>query len=87
MSDDPSVSTDPPEAEEKDRTPRPDRSGNRVCTGNDANAMSMACIWQYLYYLGLRRGEALGLQWGDFDFDEDLVHIQRDIDFCWLYGP
>ena len=35
-----------------------------------------------LYYLGLRRGEALGLQWGDFDFDEDLVHIQRDIDFC-----
>lgn len=34
-----------------------------------------------LYYLGLRRGEALGLQWGDFDFDEDLVHIQRDIDF------
>lgn len=35
-----------------------------------------------MYYLGLRRGEALGLQWGDFDFDEDLVHIQRDIDFC-----
>ena len=34
-----------------------------------------------LYYLGLRRGEALGLKWGDFDFDEDLVHIQRDIDF------
>ena len=30
----------------------------------------------------VRRGEALGLQWGDFDFDEDLVHIQRDIDFC-----
>ena len=35
-----------------------------------------------LYYLGLRRGEALGLQWGDFDFEEDLVHIQRDIDYC-----
>lgn len=34
------------------------------------------------YYLGLRRGEALGLQWGDFNFDEDLVHVQRDIDFC-----
>lgn len=34
-----------------------------------------------LYYLGLRRGEALGLKWGDFDFDEDLVHIQRDIDY------
>ncbi|MDO4750390.1 MAG: site-specific integrase [Eubacteriales bacterium] len=34
-----------------------------------------------LYYLGLRRGEALGLKWGDFDFTADQVHIQRDIDF------
>ena len=24
-------------------------------------------------------GEALGLQWGEFDWDEDAVHIQRDI--------
>ena len=32
-----------------------------------------------LYYLGIRRGEALGLQWGDFDWDEEAVHIQRDI--------
>lgn len=35
-----------------------------------------------LYYLGLRRGEALGLRWEDFDFNEDVVHIQRDIDYC-----
>ncbi len=34
-----------------------------------------------LYYLGVRRGEALGLRWGDFDFAADQVHIQRDIDF------
>ena len=34
-----------------------------------------------LYYTGVRRGEALGLKWGDFDFKEDQVHIQRDIDF------
>lgn len=32
-----------------------------------------------LYYLGVRRGEALGLQWGDFDFKDQMVHIQRDI--------
>ena len=37
-----------------------------------------------LYYTGVRRGEALGLKWGDFDFREDQVHIQRDIDFT---GP
>jgi len=34
-----------------------------------------------LYYLGLRRGEALGLKWGDFDWKNNLVHVQRDIDF------
>ena len=34
-----------------------------------------------LYYTGVRRGEALGLKWGDFDFKEDQVHIQRDIDY------
>ncbi len=34
-----------------------------------------------LYYLGVRRGEALGLKWGDFDFTEDQVHIVRDIDY------
>lgn len=32
-----------------------------------------------MYYLGLRRGEALGLQWGDFDFENQMVHVQRDI--------
>ena len=31
-----------------------------------------------LYYLGVRRGEALGLKWGDFDFTVDQVHIQRE---------
>ena len=38
-------------------------------------------ILAVLYYLGLRRGEALGLKWGGFDFQEDQVHIERDIDF------
>jgi len=27
--------------------------------------------------LGLRRGEILGLKWGDFDFDKSTVHIRR----------
>lgn len=35
-----------------------------------------------LYYLGLRPGEARGLQWGDFNWEERTVHIQRDIDYA-----
>lgn len=33
-----------------------------------------------LYYLGCRRGEMLGLMWGDIDWKAGTVHIQRDID-------
>lgn len=37
----------------------------------------LACM----YYLGARPGEIRGLQWGDFDWSKNLVHIQRDIDY------
>ena len=35
-----------------------------------------------LYYMGLRRGEALGLRWEDIDFTAHTVTIKRDIDFA-----
>lgn len=34
-----------------------------------------------LYYLGSRKGEALGHQWSDYNFKDGTVHTQRDIDF------
>lgn len=33
-----------------------------------------------LYYFGLRIGEALGLKWGDFDWERNMVHIERQVD-------
>lgn len=35
-----------------------------------------------MYYTGMRPGEVLGLQWGDFDWAGDLIHVQRDIDYA-----
>lgn len=35
-----------------------------------------------LYYTGARRGEVLGLQWRDIDFDARTISINRDIDFA-----
>lgn len=32
-----------------------------------------------LLFTGARRGEMLGLQWGDIDFDAKLIHINRQI--------
>ena len=34
-----------------------------------------------LYFLGLRRGEALGCRWEDVDFSRVELHVERDIDF------
>lgn len=34
-----------------------------------------------LYYLGVRPGECRGLMWQDFDWEQNLVHVQRDIDY------
>lgn len=35
-----------------------------------------------LYYTGMRPGEARGLQWGDIDWEQNLIHVQRDLDFA-----
>ena len=34
-----------------------------------------------MYYLGVRPGEARGLQWQDIDWQASLVHVVRDIDY------
>lgn len=34
-----------------------------------------------LYYTGLRRGEAVGLQWQDIDLKRMTLHVRRDYDF------
>lgn len=35
-----------------------------------------------MYYTGMRPGEVRGLQWQDFDWDANLVHVQRDVDYA-----
>ena len=34
-----------------------------------------------LYYTGMRPGEVRGLQWGDIDWEKNLIHVQRDVDY------
>lgn len=34
-----------------------------------------------IYYLGLRRGEAAGLKWGDINWRDQVVNIRRNVDF------
>lgn len=46
-----------------------------VCTSED-DALFVAL----LFYLGLRCGEAVGLKWGDIDWQRGTVHVERTID-------
>jgi integrase len=52
---------------------------NGILSAIHSNDNQDGLLLAVLYYLGIRRGEALGLQWGDFDFKDQMVHIQRDI--------
>jgi len=37
------------------------------------------CMMPLLATTGVRRGECLGLQWRDFDFEENTLHIERSV--------
>jgi integrase len=57
-------------------------------TADQRAALAAACAAEpmghylaLLYYLGCRPGEARGLMWQDVDWDRDLIHIARDIDY------
>lgn len=39
-----------------------------------------------LIFTGIRRGEALGLQWEDIDFDRKLINIRRSVRFAGSKG-
>ena len=65
------------EAEEKRALTLSERRRIRIIGRYHKDGAYIACM----YYLGARPGEIHGLQWGDFDWKRNLVHIQRDIDF------
>lgn len=67
----------PPESREKDAL-TPDQETALLRT---AARSEFGLMLYLLYYLGVRRGEMLGLRWEDFDWKKKAVHIQRDIDF------
>lgn len=64
-------------AEEKTPLTAQERARIEHVCATQINALYLALM----YYLGLRPGEARGLQWGDINWMEKTVHIQRDIDY------
>ena len=42
-------------------------------------ALDFRCMLQILITTGVRRGECLGLQWRDIDYDNKTIHIKRSV--------
>lgn len=79
LSSDPTAHLVKPEATEPEEktalTPEQRLLIERACETHEHGL-----ILSLLYYLGLRGGEARGLQWGDIDWARQCVRVQRDID-------
>lgn len=68
--------------------PKARKESKRALTKAEA-AASLKVGWEHpeglllliLYYTGLRIGEALGLQWGDYDTKARTLSVRRDVDF------
>jgi integrase len=48
--------------------------------GDETNRPDMHPLFSLLVYTGLRRGEALGLRWSDFDLDRRMITVRRSYD-------
>lgn len=50
---------------------------NQFLTGEPT--LQFKCLWETLYYCGLRIGEARGLTWNDIDFDNKMMSINKQV--------
>ena len=77
---DPSIHLKKPAAKEATEkralTPEERKRVEEVCAAHE-DGLYLALM----HYLGVRPGEARGLQWGDIDWEEGIIHVQRDIDY------
>lgn len=60
---------------------RPLTEGETKATLKVAGEHPDGLLLMLLYYTGMRRGEVLGLQWRDVDFEAGAINVRRDMDF------
>ena len=76
---DPARGLKKPSAEKKSRRALTDAETSAVLSVGKKHPEGLLLL--LLYYTGLRRGEALGLQWKDIDFLKKQLSVKRDVDF------
>ena len=68
---------DPPKAEKKDIKYLNEDEATRMLTLLQEEEMPYRMIFTLLIYCGMRRGEVLGLEWKDIDFNKKVLSINR----------
>ena len=56
--------------------------GQIAAIKNNADNGRMGLFAFFLLYSGLRKGEALALQWGDIDFENDIIRVKKVSEFA-----
>lgn len=69
---------DAPKAEHKEAKYLDENEAARLLELIEAERIEFRTMVKLLIYTGLRRGELCGLEWGDFDFKNRTMHVQRN---------
>ena len=64
--------------------PPPERVRQLIDAAAASSMPEMAAIITVAALTGMRRGELAGLQWGDIDFEESVINVNRSV---WQTGP
>lgn len=75
--DNPAKRVEAPRLQKKEAAYLDDNQVNQVSEALAAAPLKWRTIVMLLMYSGMRRGEACGLAWGNLDFDNCLVHINK----------
>lgn len=70
---------EPPRQEKHDPTFYEPEDLARILTAAEKEPEQWGCLIRFLVASGCRRGEALGLEWGDVDFEHSRVYIHKQI--------
>lgn len=67
----------PPKAENKEAKYLDEKDFSRLLVALEGEPIQYKTLIYLLLYTGMRRGEAMGLEWKDIDFEKGVIHIQR----------
>lgn len=77
----PMKKVDPPKVTKKSVDALTDKEAVRFLSALNECDFDFRCILQMLITTGLRRGECLGLQWQDVDFQNGTVSVNRSVTY------